>query len=78
MITEIAQLTCTPGHEAALEAAFADARLLFDRATGCRSATFRRSIETPARYLLMIEWETLEDHTINFRQSPISPPGGRW
>jgi heme-degrading monooxygenase HmoA len=69
MITEIAQLTCTPGSEAALEAAFAKARPLFDRAKGCTGVAFRRSIETPTRYLLVVEWETLDNHLVDFRES---------
>ncbi|HEY0316615.1 MAG TPA: antibiotic biosynthesis monooxygenase family protein [Sphingomonas sp.] len=69
MITEIAQLACTPGSESALEAAFAHARPLFERAKGCAGVTFRRSIETPGRYLLFIEWETIENHMVDFRES---------
>jgi heme-degrading monooxygenase HmoA len=69
MITEIAQLAAIPGQEAALEAAFAKARPLFERAKGFRSVTFRRSIETPGRYLLVVDWETLENHMVDFRES---------
>ncbi len=70
MITEIAQLACIPGNEAALEAAFAQARPLFERAKGCAGVAFRRSIETPGRYLLVVEWETVENHMVDFRESP--------
>lgn len=40
------------------------------RAKGCRSVTPRRQIEDPNRFILQIEWETLEDHTVGFRGSP--------
>jgi len=36
---------------------------------GYISAELQRSIEDPTRFLLMIQWETLEAHTVNFRQS---------
>ena len=36
-----------------------------------QQAAFEEAIESPERYLLMIYWETLEDHTIGFRQSPL-------
>lgn len=69
MLTEIAQLACVAGHEAALEAAFARARPLFERARGCAGVAFRRSIETKGRYLLVVEWETLDNHIVDFRGS---------
>lgn len=69
MILEIARLTATPGHEAALEAAVAEAAPLFARARGCLSMALRRSIEDREVYLLMVEWETLEDHMEHFRGS---------
>jgi len=36
---------------------------------GYISAELQRSIEDPTRFLLMIQWETLEAHTVNFRES---------
>jgi len=36
---------------------------------GCRSLSLSRSIESPSGYLLLVEWEYLDDHTIGFRQS---------
>jgi heme-degrading monooxygenase HmoA len=29
----------------------------------------QRSLETSSRYLLLVEWETLDDHTVGFRGS---------
>ena len=69
MITEIVQLSCISGSEPDLEAAFAKARPLFDRAKGCADVAFRRSIETPGRYLLVIAWATIENHMVDFRES---------
>ncbi len=69
MIIEIAQLTIKSGMEAEFEAAVVFAKPLFARSKGCRSLVIRRSIETPTRYWLFVEWETLENHTVDFRGS---------
>jgi len=69
MILESALLDVKPGEEAAFEAAIKEARPLIAATPGFRSIAVRRCIETPNRYLLLVEWETLEDHTIGFRQS---------
>jgi quinol monooxygenase YgiN len=45
------------------------AKPLFDRAKGCRSAAIHKSLEKPSRYRLFVEWETLENHTVDFRGS---------
>lgn len=69
MILETATFTILPGKEAAFEVAVAAARPLFARARGCRSMALRKVVEDPSSYLLMVEWDTLEDHTVAFRQS---------
>ena len=66
MILEIAQIEVKPGTEAAFEAAIAAAAALFKAAKGCRSFAVRRSVETPQRYRLMIEWDTLAAHKDEF------------
>lgn len=70
MILEAALLDVRPGEEAAFEAALRQARPLIAATPGFRSIAVRRGIETPNRYLLLVEWDRLEDHTIGFRQSP--------
>jgi heme-degrading monooxygenase HmoA len=70
MILESALLDVRPGEEAAFEAALREARPLIAATPGFRAIAVRRCIETPNRYLLLVEWEKLEDHTIGFRQSP--------
>lgn len=69
MVLEIAQIDVATGKEAAFEEGFARAKPLFDRAKGCRTAAIHRSIEKPGRYRLFVEWETLENHTVDFRGS---------
>jgi len=42
---------------------------------GCRSLSLSRSIEAPTNYLLLVEWEHPDDHTIGFRQSEQNKKG---
>ena len=69
MITEIAQIDVKPGTEKDFEAAVAKARPLFLRAKGVKGFELHKSIEKPQRYRLMAKWETLENHTVDFRGS---------
>jgi heme-degrading monooxygenase HmoA len=72
MIIERAQIDVHPGREAEFEAALAEARdEALSRAKGFRSLRAGRGIETPNRYLLLLEWDTLEDHTVGFRESEL-------
>lgn len=70
MIVELAQLTITAGREAEFEAVFPKAIAVLAASRGYLSHELRRSVETPNRYILRIEWATLEDHTVGFRGSP--------
>lgn len=69
MITEIAQIEIKPGSEKDFEAAAAQAQVVFKRAKGWKNFELHRSIEKPSRYRLVIEWETLENHMVDFRES---------
>jgi quinol monooxygenase YgiN len=69
MILEIAQIDVKPGMEAAFEAGVAKAVPVFQRAKGCKGMTLQRSVEKPTRYRLFVQWETLENHTVDFRGS---------
>ena len=69
MITEIAQIDVKPGTEKDFEAAVAKARATFGRSRGFHGFELHRSIEKPQRYRLMAKWETLENHTVDFRGS---------
>ena len=69
MILESALLDVKPGEETAFEAAMKEARPLIAATPGFRSIDVRRCLETPNRYLLLVAWEKLEDHTVGFRQS---------
>jgi heme-degrading monooxygenase HmoA len=69
MILEIAQIDVKPGTENDFEAGVNGAKLIFKRAKGCKSVTLQRSHEKPSRYRLFVQWETLENHTVDFRGS---------
>ena len=70
MIWEIAQIDVKPGEEAAFEAAVSKAVPLFKSSRGCKGMHLQRSFEYPSRYRLVVEWDTVEDHTVHFRGSP--------
>jgi heme-degrading monooxygenase HmoA len=55
-----------PGQQAAFEEAFATAKTVISAAAGFPSLRLSRCLEEPNRYLLLVEWEQLEDHTIGF------------
>lgn len=69
MVLEAAVLCVRPGEESAFEAAMKIARPLIAATDGFGGMSLRRCIEYPNRYLLLVEWNSLEDHTIGFRQS---------
>jgi len=69
MILEHALLDVTPGHEAAFEDAFDRAKTIIASMPGFRSLRLSRCVESPSRYLLLVEWDRLEDHTSGFRGS---------
>jgi heme-degrading monooxygenase HmoA len=69
MIIEIAQLTIRPGSEQQFETAFPAAIKELDGSKGYLLHELRRSMESPNRYALIVQWQTLEDHTVGFRGS---------
>jgi heme-degrading monooxygenase HmoA len=70
MILEVAILTIRPGESADFERAFAEAQAIIAARPGYVSHQLLRCLETPDRYILLVHWQTLEDHTQGFRQSP--------
>ena len=69
MILEAGLLSVKQGQGAAFEAAFKEASQIIASMHGYLEHKLQRCIETPDRYLLLVWWETLEDHTIGFRGS---------
>ena len=56
MILELADIRIKSGQQEAFEKAI---------------ALVNRGVESPDRYILQIFWDTLEDHTVGFRESPL-------
>lgn len=70
MILELAILNVRPGQGAAFEEAFAQAQSILAASPGCASHQLQRCLEDENKYVLLVQWKRLEDHTIGFRQSP--------
>jgi len=70
MILEVAPLDVIAGKEAKFEAAFAKAQTIIASMDGYLSHELQRCTEHPNRYILLVRWQTLEHHTVGFRQSP--------
>ena len=69
MILEIAILDVKQNQEQEFEKAFNEAQALISSIKGYVSHQLQRCIEKNNRYILLVNWETLEDHTIGFRGS---------
>jgi heme-degrading monooxygenase HmoA len=75
VILEVAVLTIKPGRTEEFEAAFSEAQKIISSMNGYISHQLKKCLENDHQYLLLVEWETLEDHTVGFRQSQDYP---RW
>lgn len=72
MILEIAEIRIAPGQQAAFDEAIQRAlTTVASQAKGMRGYKVNKGIESPERYVLQIFWDTLEDHTVGFRQGPL-------
>jgi heme-degrading monooxygenase HmoA len=69
VILEIAILDVKPEQTAEFEAAFAKAQTIICSRQGYISHQLQKCLEHPNRYALLVNWETLEDHTHGFRES---------
>lgn len=74
MILEIADIRIPPGKQAEFDAAIQHGiESVASKAVGFRGYKVNRGVESPERYILMIYWETLANHTVDFRQGPLFP-----
>ncbi|MDP9043872.1 MAG: antibiotic biosynthesis monooxygenase [Pseudomonadota bacterium] len=74
MILEIADIRIHPGQQADFEAALQQAvASVISQAKGFLGFQIERGIESPERYMLLIRWATLENHTVDFRLGPLFP-----
>jgi heme-degrading monooxygenase HmoA len=70
MILEAVSLNIIAGREWEFETAFATATPLISAIDGYISHELHRCLEVSGKYLLLVRWRNLENHTIGFRQSP--------
>jgi heme-degrading monooxygenase HmoA len=72
MILEIADIRIAPGQQAAFDEAIQRGlATVISQARGMRGYKVNKGIESPERYILQIFWDTLEDHTVHFREGPL-------
>ena len=72
MILELADIRIHPGQQAAFDEAIQRGlRTVISQAQGCRGFKVNKGIESPERYILQIFWDTLENHTVDFRASAL-------
>ena len=71
MILEIATIDIKQGTNAAFEINLEKAQHVISTSKGYISHQFQKCIEQDSRYVLLIRWQTLEDHTKGFRESDL-------
>lgn len=69
MVFEMAQITIDPAQAAAFIAAVEQAQPIFRAARGCHGVWLEQQVEDPACFYLRVQWESVEDHMITFRES---------
>ena len=74
MILEIAHIRIAPGQQEAFDEAIQRAvKTVISTAKGFKGYQINHGIENPELYVLMVFWETLQNHTIDFREGPLFP-----
>jgi heme-degrading monooxygenase HmoA len=71
VILERAIFQVTPGTEQDFEAAMEQAKEVISQSGGFRSFRLQRGIEEPSSYLLLVEWDSVQDHMQGFRESAL-------
>ena len=70
MVLEVATLDVLPDRKEEFEVAFAEAQPIISSMRGFISLELQRCVERQTRYILLVRWRSLQDHTVGFRQSP--------
>jgi heme-degrading monooxygenase HmoA len=71
MILELAIIDIKEGTNQGFEEAIEKAKLVISQSKGFIDIKVKLCVEQPNRYILLIQWQTLEDHTIGFRESEL-------
>jgi heme-degrading monooxygenase HmoA len=69
MVLEVADITVLPGTQEEFSAAVREGIRYVSDTPGFRNARLTRGIESPGRFVLLIEWDSVEAHTVGFRES---------
>jgi heme-degrading monooxygenase HmoA len=67
MVLEVGDISVRPGAEADFAAAYRRVREVLATTPGCRSVRMTQGIESPSRFVLLVEWDSVEAHGSNFR-----------
>src|SRR5262249_47660589 len=67
MVLEVALINVMPGRESAFAGAYAKARETLATTPGCRSIRMTQGIESPSKFVLLVEWDSVDSHIENFR-----------
>jgi len=73
MVLEVAEIKVTPGQEDAFKEAYRSARELVKVSPGLRSMRMTQGVETPSRFVLLIEWDSVRAHEEGFRETDRFP-----
>lgn len=69
-VTEQAVLQVKSGQVEEFIEAFTEAQTIIADMPGCRRVSLSRCVEQTNQFLLLVEWDRIEDHTHGFRESP--------
>jgi heme-degrading monooxygenase HmoA len=67
MVLEVGDIEITPGHEDEFVSAYLGVREVLRTTPGCRSVRMTRGVESPSRFVLLVEWDDVAAHEQNFR-----------
>lgn len=70
MVLEVAVLNIRPGYSTQFEEAFRQAQHIIASMSGYLSHELQKCLEEADKYILLVRWQALEDHTEGFRKSP--------
>jgi heme-degrading monooxygenase HmoA len=67
MVLEVALIDVLEGREDEFAAAYRKAHEVLSTTPGCRSVRMTRGVESASRFVLLVEWDSVEAHLENFR-----------
>ncbi len=71
MVLELARIDIKENTNQEFESALEIAKGVISQSKGFQKISVKKCIEQANRYILLIEWDTLEDHTVGFRESDL-------